>query len=223
MVRKSSVWFSLILAGVVAAPCLLAQDDKEPQPTVAEKQVLRLAEQVRKQVVSLPEYGVFDWLTFSIQGGDTVTLQGWASRPILKSSAENVVKRIEGVKSVVNNIKELPLSPNDNRIRANLYYRIYGNPTMQMYASAPPRIAAGPWSPATAAGGIVNNPPMGWHAIHLIVDNGNVILEGYVNNESARVIANMAANQTPGVFSVDNRIIVANDAAEKEQKKKKTK
>jgi hyperosmotically inducible periplasmic protein len=58
------------------------------------------------------------------------------------------------------------------------------------------------------AGGITNDPPRGFHAIHIIVKNGNVALYGVVNNESDAAIANIQANSTPGVFSVDNDLDV---------------
>jgi hyperosmotically inducible protein len=44
----------------------------------------------------LPFYGVFDNFAFRVDGS-TVTLLGQVTRPTLKSSAENVVKDIEGV------------------------------------------------------------------------------------------------------------------------------
>jgi osmotically-inducible protein OsmY len=58
------------------------------------------------------------------------------------------------------------------------------------------------------AGGITNDPPRGFHGIHIIVKNGNVALYGVVNNESDAAIANIQANTTPGVFSVDNDLDV---------------
>jgi hyperosmotically inducible protein len=60
--------------------------------------------------------------------GDTVTLMGQVTRPTLKSSAENVVKQIEGVERVENNIEVLPVSPNDDNIRLAAYRAIYGPP-----------------------------------------------------------------------------------------------
>ena len=78
----------------------------------------------------LPYYGVFDNLSYKVDPDGTVTLFGQVSPvrgPSLKSDAENVVKRIEGVEKVVNNIEVLPLSPNDDRIRRDAYRAIYGN------------------------------------------------------------------------------------------------
>ncbi len=47
-----------------------------------------------------------------------------------------------------------------------------------------------------------NDPPRGFHPIHIIVKNGNVRLEGVVDTSGDKTIAGMQANSTPGVFSV---------------------
>jgi hyperosmotically inducible protein len=70
----------------------------------------RLEREVRHELVMLPYYGVFDTLSFRVNG-DTVELMGYVTRPTLKSDAENVVKDIEGVNRVNNQIEVLPLSP----------------------------------------------------------------------------------------------------------------
>ena len=98
--------------------------------------------------------------------------------------AENVVKRIEGVEKVVNNIEVLPVSPNDDKIRLSVYRAIYGHTSLQRYAqqAVPP--------------------------IHIIVKNGNVTLEGVVATEADKNIANVQASGVPGVFSVKNNLRV---------------
>ena len=58
--------------------------------------------------------------------------------------------------------------------------------------------------------GITNGPPTGYHAIHIIVKNGNVTLKGVVDNSGDSAIAEMQANSTPGVFRVDNDLYIAN-------------
>src|SRR6266700_3105387 len=87
----------------------------------------RIVKEVRHELVMLPYYGVFDNLAFKVDSA-TVTLLGEVTRPTLKSDAENVVKRIEGVERVDNQIQVLPLSPNDDRIRVAVYRAIYGHP-----------------------------------------------------------------------------------------------
>ena len=188
-----------------------AQEQTTTVPSTDQQQVLRIAKEVRKQIVTLPQYGVFDNIHFGIKGADTVVLMGQASRPTLKSGAENVVKKIEGVTSVDNQIEVLPNSPNDDRIRAAVYAAIYTYPALQKYTSNRGRPRGGP-SVARAAGGITNDPPLGYHAIHIIVKNGNVTLTGVVNSDTDLAIAEMRANGVSGVFSVDNDLQVASNA-----------
>jgi hyperosmotically inducible periplasmic protein len=189
---------------VISAPAVVAQN---PSPTWAQDDTLRIAKEVQKRLASLPNLGVFDWITFGFHG-KTVVLKGYASRPTLKSSAANVLKNIEGVESVDNQIEVLPLSNNDDRIRAAVYNRIYTQASLRKYnanqGSVAQALGPGGRSVAMMAGGITNDPPRGFHSIHIIVKNGNVTLYGVVNNQSDAAIAYMQANSTPGVFSVDN-------------------
>jgi hyperosmotically inducible protein len=182
-----------------------------PAPTWSQEDTLRIVQEVQKKLAGLPTYSVFDWITFGVQG-KTIVLKGYASRPTLKSDAENAVKRIKGVEQVINQIEVLPNSPNDDRIRAAVYNRIYTQPTLAKYnanqGSLARALGPGGRSVALMAGGITNDPPIGFHAIHLIVKNGNVALYGVVNNEMDKTIAGMQANAAPGAFSVDNDLIV---------------
>ena len=93
----------------------------------------RLEKEVRHELVMLRFYGVFDNLEFKVDGR-RVTLLGQVTSPTLKTEAERVVKGIEGVESVDNQIEVLPLSPNDDRIRRAVYRAIYGNPNLDRYA-----------------------------------------------------------------------------------------
>ncbi len=192
----------------LAGPFLVAQN---PSPTWGQDDTVRIAKEVQKRLGGLTNYGVFDWITFGFHG-KTVVLKGYASRPTLKSSAANVLKGIEAVESVDNKIEVLPPSPNDDRIRASVYNRIYTQPSLRKYnanqGSVAQALGPGGRSVALMAGGITNDPPRGFHAIHIIVNNGNVTLYGVVNNETDAAIAYMQANSAPGVFSVDNDLIV---------------
>jgi hyperosmotically inducible protein len=139
--------------------------------------------EVRHQLVMLPYYSVFDNLEYKVDGS-TVTLLGQVTKPVLKSDAENSVKRIEGVEKVVNNIEVLPLSPNDDRIRRAVYRAIYSFPSLQMYA-----LQAVP-------------------SIHIIVKNGHVTLVGVAATKMDKDAAGIRANGVAGVFSVDNQLSV---------------
>ncbi len=159
----------------------LPQENKKQRNE--EKYRAQLAKEVRHELVMLPWYSVFDNLAFRVSG-DKVTLLGQVTRPTLKSDAEGVVKRIEGVASVENKIEVLPLSPMDDQLRRSFYRAIYGESGLQRYANQ-----AVP-------------------SIHIIVSNGHVTLEGVVDNDMDKNLANIRANQVPNVFSVKNNLAV---------------
>ncbi len=176
-------------------------------------EMMHVVQEVRHQLLSLSNYSVFDSLTFGIKG-HTVILSGYASRPILKSDAEHAVKGIKGVQAVDNQIQVLPNSPNDDRIRREVYRRIYSQAALRRYTGSPVGFGEAP-SVARAAGGITQDPPLGYHAIHIIVNNGKVILTGVVDSEMDANIAHMQANMAPGAFSVENDLQVASREGQK--------
>lgn len=197
----------LSLALCLTTRFLLAQDPApKPVDPAMERATLRMARDIQRAVLNLPNYGVFDSITFGIKGY-TVILRGVASRPVLKADAERVTRKVEGVTAVENKIEVLPLSPNDDLIRAQAYARIYGHQALSRYSSN--RGGGQFFSLGRAAGGITNDPPVGWHAIHLIVRNGTLRLEGVVDSTMDRAIAEMQANQT-SAFVVENNLQVAN-------------
>ena len=210
LTRRTMPFLAATLIFGLTLPTAIAQDPT-PGPTWSQEDTLRIAKEVQKKLGGLTNYSVFDWITFGFHG-KTVVLRGYASRPILKSDAGNAVKGIAGVESVDNQIEVLPNSPNDDRIRAAVYNRIYTQPSLRKYnanqGTAAQAMGPGGRSVARMAGGITNDPPIGFHAIHIIVKNGNVILYGVVNNDSDKAIAGMQANSAPGAFSVDNDLIV---------------
>ena len=145
-----------------------------------------LANQVRHELVMIPYYNVFDDLNYSVDNASgVVTLSGAVTQPVVKQDAERSVKRLPGVTQVIDNIRVLPLSTFDNRIRAAEYRTIFGFGGLYRYA-----LGAQP-------------------SIHIIVDNGHVTLVGVVNNEADKDTANIRANTVSGVFSVTNNLRVA--------------
>src|ERR1043166_113183 len=163
--------------GIASAP---AQQRGEAA-RVGDRARTRVEREVRHELVMLPYYNVFDNLAFRVDGS-TVTVLGQVTRPTLKSDAERVVKDIEGVERVNNQIEVLPLSPSDDQIRIAAYRSIYGASSLNRYAhQAVP-------------------------SIHIIVKNGNVTLEGAVANEGDKNIAGIQANSVPGGFSVKNNL-----------------
>ena len=121
LTRRTITALSAALVLSLSAPSLIAQN---AAPTWSQEDGMRIVQQVQKKLGGLTSYSVFDWITFGFHG-KTLVLKGYASRPIVKSDAGNAVKGISGVESVDNQIQVLPLSPNDDRIRAAVYNRIY--------------------------------------------------------------------------------------------------
>ena len=155
----------------------------------------KLVREVRHELVMLPYYGVFDNLTFGIDGR-TVTLNGQVVQPVTKSDAENAVKHIEGVEKVVNNIEVLPPSDMDNRIRRQVYNSIYSFGPLFKY-------------------GNMAVPP-----IHIIVRNARITLDGVVDSESDKSYAGVRANLVPGTFGVTNNLrVVSSNNKGKDNKK----
>jgi hyperosmotically inducible protein len=144
----------------------------------------RLVRQIRRELVTLPYYGVFDWLSFEPQG-DTVILRGQVVRPSTKSDAESRVKDIEGVARVDNQIEVLSVSPSDDRLRLALYRTIYGqnSPLFRYATQAVP-------------------------SIHIIVNRGHATLKGVVANKGDAQIAYMRARGVPGLFSVKSELTI---------------
>ncbi len=144
-----------------------------------------IAKAVRHQLLMLPYYSLFDDLEYSVQGR-TVILSGnlTSEHAVTKSDAENVVKRVEGVDKVINNIKVLPPSPLDEQARVKVYQHLSNTGSLSRYF----------WEAAPS--------------MHIIVDNQRVTLKGFVNNETDKALATIAANQVPGVFQVTNDLRV---------------
>ena len=170
----------------------------QPQPaneTLSPESQDRLVREVRHELIMLPYYGVFDTLSFRIEGR-TVILDGQVVEPVVKSDAGNSVKRIEGVEKVVNNIEVLPPSPMDDRIRRAVYRSIYS------------------FGPLFKYGGMAVPP------IHIIVKGGRVTLDGVVDSETDKNLAGMRANQVPGTFQITNNLRVVPSSGQGKKKKK---
>ena len=145
----------------------------------------RIAKQVRHELLLLPYYSLFDDLEYSVQG-HTVTLSGYVTsiHAVTKSTAENVVKHIEGVDTVINNIKVLPPSPFDQEARARVYRSLVRTGSLSRYF----------WEASPS--------------IHIVVEHQRVTLKGYVSSEGDKNLATLAASGVPDVFKVTNDLRV---------------
>lgn len=140
-----------------------------------------LEEQVRVALVKIPYLSVFDDLSFRVDNG-VVTLLGKATQPITKLYAEQNVRSVPGVIGIQNQIEVLPLSRFDDDIRLRTFRAVSRTSSLYKYF-------------------LGVNP-----SIRIVVKNGHVTLDGVVENEADRVLAYMAANRVPSVFSVTNNL-----------------
>jgi len=127
----------------------------------------------------------FNALTLGVQNG-VVTIGGSVHDYPSKDSALAIAATTPGVKDVVDNIEVAPTSMFDDDLRLKLFRAIYGSPTLQRYAMDPQK------------------------PIRIVVDNGKVTLLGVVDSDMDKQIAGVQANSVPGVFSVDNQLLVLN-------------
>jgi len=148
---------------------------------------LRLERNIRREILTLPYYGVFDAIGYQLNGS-TVTLTGFVVRPITKNDAEDSVRDIAGVSRVVNNIEVLPLSPSDDRIRTRTLQTLANRGGLYRYF-----LGANP-------------------AIRIIVNRGRIRLEGFVDNKGDYNLANILTRGVTGTFGVTNNLRVMSDA-----------
>jgi hyperosmotically inducible protein len=164
---------ALAAALFLAASFATAAPDASAQPT---------SKSIRKALVTLPYYGVFDNLAYNVSADGTVTLSGQVVRPSTKHDAEHSVRRIAGVTRVVNQIEVLPLSSFDDAIRASAYRTIFDTGGLYRY-------------------GLGANP-----SLHIVVNRGHLTLEGVVANEFDKRLAYVAARNVSGAFTVTNNL-----------------
>jgi hyperosmotically inducible periplasmic protein len=135
-------------------------------------------------ILGYPYYGVFDSVDLGVENG-VVVLQGSVRQPWRKVEIEKRVARVDGVREVRNEIRVQPVSFNDDRLRAELYRRIYGT-VLERFASS------------------------AYQPVHIVVENGNVTLTGVVNSRVEKVQLETIARSTLS-FAVDNRVQVESD------------
>ena len=171
----------LVLVSLFTLAGLGFAQEQRDQPSARSQE--RITREVRHELLMLPWFGVFDNIAYKVDGYN-VTLLGQVTRPTLKSDAENVVKRIEGVEKVDTQIEVLPPSPMDDRLRQRLFRAIYQYAPLQKYELG------------------VQKP------IRIIVKSGRVNLEGVVDSEADKNLAGIRANSVSGIFSVTNNLQV---------------
>jgi hyperosmotically inducible periplasmic protein len=162
---------------------------------VEKKTDAEIQKAVADTILGYVYYGVFDSVGVAVDDG-LVTLVGSVHQPWRKDELDGRVAQVEGVRGINNEIHVQPTSIFDDRLRAQLYRRIYGNDLFVRYAN-------------------FVNPP-----IRIVVENGKVTLTGVVNSNVERVVLGSIANGTLA-FKVDNQVQVESEMR-KEPKSKST-
>jgi hyperosmotically inducible protein len=172
----ATVSSGMLIAGTGFSAARAAQKDSQPANETLQREV-------RHQLRMMNYYTVFDNLEFGIDGS-RVILEGQVTDPVAKKEAVAAVKSVPGVTEVQDNIKVLPLSNDDDRIRRAAYRLIYGDSQLSKYGF------------------------QSVQSIHIIVDNGHITLEGEVTSEADKNVAGIRANSVPGAFSIKNNLMV---------------
>ncbi len=143
----------------------------------------QILEQARHEIVMYYAYTIFDNVELTAHNGK-LAVAGQVTEPFKKNDIGRILERVNGVAVLDNNLEVLPLSSFDNRLRLQVARAIYGDPNFINYAN-------------------LARPP-----IHIIVNNGNVTLEGVVANTFDKTKANMDALHAGLSFSVVNNLQV---------------
>jgi hyperosmotically inducible periplasmic protein len=131
----------------------------------------------------------FDYFALGVKDG-VVTVEGQDRTGVGRDEALADIYSMPGVKDVIANISVEPVSPMDEGLRLRTARAIYRDPVLSKYAMDPAR------------------------PIRIIVVNGHVTLYGSVDNTMDKTVAGMRANQIPGVFSVENKLVVEKDSGQ---------
>lgn len=150
-----------------------------------EKPARSVEQQIYSKLRGLPRYGVFDNITYQVNG-DTVILSGKVITLGTKRDAATAVKDVPGIKNVVNNIEELPAGSFDDRIRRAALVTFINRGPGQYFSTINPDV-------------------------RIIVENGRLTLEGFVSNRSDANTLNILAHGISGVFEVTNNLVVGRD------------
>lgn len=161
---------SKIIGNVLAAALLLGVGvagaaDRNAAPLTGSALQQRVGHEIRMY----PYYTIWDDISYRVDNGQ-VQLFGAVNEPYKKDDIERIIRGIPGVTSLTDQIKVLPLSTFDDRIRLQVARAIYRDPVLSQYSMEP-------------------IPP-----IHIIVENGHVTLTGVVHTAMEKNVAGIRAN-----------------------------
>jgi len=144
---------------------------------------------------------VYDWVTFFLEKS-AVTLSGVVASPLLKRLLERRILTLYEVNSVDNQLEVVPSSGDDIGMQINAYWRIYGHPELSRLGQLGDEFHTYLTRAQGDAQRVLVQP------IHILVRDGHITLEGEVESERYRNLAEEQTTQVMGVRSVTNHIIV---------------
>jgi hyperosmotically inducible protein len=150
-----------------------------------------ILKEAREAVYSYARYGVFDAVGLSVEEG-VVKIDGFVLDGVRRREIEERIAGLGGVRDVHNDLRLQGASPHDERLRLQLYARIYGDPMFARYAG---------WA----------EPP-----VRIFVYRGRATLAGRVGSKVEQTVLGQIANQSLA-FSVDNTVEVEGEAPEEDR------
>jgi hyperosmotically inducible protein len=145
-----------------------------------ERKDFQIAKDIAKSVQRYTQFTIFDDISANVKDG-AVTLTGKVTMPYKRNDIEKRIAKLDGVRSVSDQISVLPVSQFDDELRYRIARSIYNNSNFWNYAIMP-------------------NPP-----IHIVVEHGRVTLTGVVQSNVDRMLARSLATQF-GALSVTNAL-----------------
>ncbi|MDX2030812.1 MAG: BON domain-containing protein [Blastocatellia bacterium] len=180
-----AILFTPLLDATALAQKKKPKLERSTRSATVARNVEALTKEIRKELVTIPSFGVFDWLEGNVEPDGTVQLRGQVARPITKSDAERRVEKIEGVEKLVSRIEVLPLSNFDDQLRQRVFRALFNqNSPLFHYGRAP------------------------IPSIHIIIKNGRCTLKGVVANKTDADIAYIRARGVEGLFEVTNELTI---------------
>jgi len=151
-----------------------------------------LGDRVVDAVTRYANFTIFDDVNIEVDNRN-VRLTGRVTTPVKKDDIGKRVAKIDGIRTLTNDIGVLPVSPYDAELRAKVARAIYYHPSFWQYAA-------------------MASPP-----IHIVVEHGRVTLTGVVQSEVEKMLARSLITQT-GVLSVTNKLQTAAEARDQLEK-----
>jgi len=149
-----------------------------------------IANRIRHEIIMYADYSIWDDVQIAVTNG-SAHLTGAVTQPIKKEEMDRLARQVAGVSQLQDDLRVLPLSDMDDRLRLRIARAIYGDPALTQYANQPLK------------------------PIHILVENGHVTLTGIVDREFDKQIAGVRATSAMTFGKVINNLEVVPPQARK--------